>query len=122
MRRSVVVSVLVCAVATGVPAVTAHASKPGCPAEASGARELTVEATADEIFEGLLEKPYVDVTELVAELRVNDRNDDGRLCLLTRWGAHLNPNSNWYRIGVESDLEAPVTFFIAFDNNASAKK
>ena len=74
------------------------------------------------IYAGLLEDPYGSADALATELRSYDRNGDGRLCLLTRWGADRNPNSHWYRVGVDSSLGEPATLFLAFDNNANARK
>lgn len=107
--------------ATGLPAIAAAAPKTGCPAEASGARELTVGDVAEAVYAGLLVDPYGSADALAVALSSYDRNGDDHLCLMTRWGADLNPKSHWYRLGVDS-LGEPTTLFIVFDNNSNARK
>ena len=120
MRRNVISGLLAFAVVVGLPSVTLAAPKAGCPAEASGWHEESVEAIADIIFDGLLE-PGPSLEDLESELQALDRDDDG-LCLLTRWGDKLNLKSHWSRVGLASDLGEAVTLFLVVDNNANARK
>lgn len=96
------------------------APKTGCPAERSGATEVSVETAGATIWAGLLDQsPWPggesEFTELISGF---DGNGDGVVCLTTRWGDQLNPNSHWYKVGVALTGSA-AQLFTVHDNNAN---
>lgn len=121
MRKLVVAGVLTAAAVTGLPAVAGAEPKTGCPPEITGSLQRTVMEAAQTVYDGLLVNPYADVSELAAILDGVDRNEDGNICLLPRWGEDRNPKSHWYKVGMEL-IGEPTTLFLAYDNNSNARK
>jgi hypothetical protein len=120
MRR--ISTALACAaIGSALLAGTAIAApKEGCPA-GQGWDEWTVEAAAARIWPALLDQSAFPggLDEFEGVVRGYDRNGDGAVCIKTMWGEDLNPNSNWYRFGVEM-LGSPVEQFLPRDNNSGA--
>jgi hypothetical protein len=90
-----------------VPAGASAAPKSGCPAASSGWSLHGVMEVTDTILAGLVEPPQ-DLAAFRAEIAAYDRNGDGDLCLVIRWGDQRNPKSNWY----------PVEYFVVSDNRS----
>ena len=98
----------------------AAAQKTGCPA-AEGWNQMTIVEAATAIWPELLDRSVFPggQADLEAALAGFDRNGDGDLCIKISGGDDLNPNSHWYRVGVEV-LGSPTMFFIPSDNNRGA--
>jgi hypothetical protein len=113
-------SVCAAAIATTTPTVSA-APATGCAAGGSGWTEMTVAAIAARIWPGFLDKTAFPggQAELEQVLGTLDRNGDGALCLKITKGEDLNPNSRWYREGIEI-LGTPTEFYNVHDNTANA--
>lgn len=106
-----------------VLSTTASASadpKTGCPV-GTGWNEMTVEEVAARTWPALLDtSPWANEAEYRESfVRPIDRNGDGSICLKIMWGERLNPNSHWYRVGVEL-IGTPTEQFLGHDNNANA--
>ena len=98
----------------------AAAQKTGCQGTDKVA-EVSVEEAAATIWAGLLNKsPWVDEADFPErEVRPEDTNGDGNVCLVIQWGEDHNPNSKWYRVGIEL-IGSPTELFIHSDNNRGA--
>jgi hypothetical protein len=118
--RLIVAVVLAVAMALSFTASASADPKFGCPA-AEDWGLWGVQEAAEEIFPNLLPGllPFETVEE-VAEVidAVYDNNDDGNICLKIIWGDDLNPNSHWYKVGVEL-LGSPTIMYILRDNTAN---
>lgn len=103
-----------------VAGAAAAAPKTGCP-EGQGWGEWTVEAAAERIWPALVNPEAFPggMAELAALIGTYDRNGDGSVCIKVMWGDDLNPNSHWYRFGLEL-LGSPVEQFLPRDNNSGA--
>lgn len=117
-RRSALVCALACALVLGTAVAAAAAPKTGCPA-AEDWTESTVEDAAGTIWPALLDpSPWPDEAAFAALIAAYDRNEDGAVCVKTGWGEDLNPNSKWYKLGIEL-LGSPTQTFIVRDNNSN---
>jgi hypothetical protein len=103
---------------TAMPVLAAQ--KTGCPTAEEWAI-TTVEDAAETIWPALLDKSAFPggQAEFEAALGGFDKNDDGWMCVKTSGGDELNPNSKWYRVGIEL-IGSPTQFFIPRDNNSGA--
>ena len=120
MRR--ITAAFVCAaLATALLATAASADqKTGCPAGQGFTDPTSVADAANAIYPILLDSSaFPSVDDLAADLAGYDRNGDEMLCLKWMWGDALNPNSHWYKVGVDV-LGAPAVQVFAYDNNSAA--
>lgn len=122
MRR--LVAALGCAaLCTSLLATSAFAApKTGCPnGHGFTANPVSISAAADEIFPVLLDPSAFPggTADLAADLAGYDRNGDGYVCLKWMWGDALNPNSHWYRVGMDI-LGSPTEQVLSYDNNSGA--
>jgi len=103
-----------------VPASAAQ--KTGCPV-GTGWAQTTVADAAATIWPALIDPSAFPggIADLEAALDGYDKNDDDELCVKTSGGEDLNPNSHWYRVGLEL-LGEPIQFFIPSDNNRAASE
>jgi hypothetical protein len=118
--RLIVALVLALAMALSFPVGAAADPKFGCPAGEWGL--WGVQEAAEEIFPNLLPglHPFETVDEVAEAIDATfDKNDDDNICLKIHWGDDLNPNSHWYKVGVEL-LGSPTIDYILRDNNANA--
>lgn len=94
----------------------------GCAAPPSAWARTTVSAAAAAIWPRLLDQsPYAGgESEFAGVIELYDRNGDGVICVKAMWGDALNPNSHWYRVGIEV-LGSPTQQFFVADNRARAK-
>lgn len=97
------------------------APKAGCSAAQSGWNETSVGDAAATIWPSIIDTtPFPGgIPDLAAALGGLDKNDDGDLCLLRLWGDDLNPNSHWYKVGIEL-FGSPVIANYVRDNTAAA--
>lgn len=111
------VALLMLSMAAPVAAVP----KTGCSASPSGWLETSVSSAATTIWPSIVDTtPFPGgIPDLEAALGGLDKNGDGDLCLLRRWGEALNPNSHWYRVGIEL-FGSPVIANYLRDNTAAA--
>lgn len=118
-RRLVVVMLLVSTTLVGATATASAAPKTGCAA--GGWQELSVADAANLIFPGLIDPDAVggSPAALAVLLDGYDVNNDDFICLKVLAGEQLNPNSHWYRVGMEV-LGFPAPLFIFVDNPANA--
>lgn len=101
------------------PGATLAAPKAGC-ATAGGFELKTVQDAAALIFPHLLPGQFATQAALAAAIDAayDDKRPDNMVCVKTLWGEHLNPNSHWYRVGVEL-LGEPTHLFLVEDNRAN---
>jgi hypothetical protein len=95
-----------------IPGAASAAPKEMCPGGESGWEEGTVRDAADEIWAGLLDtSPWPGgVDDLAAEIQGRyDRNDNGQVCVATRWGTRPAEQGHWYG----------VTYFLVRDDNSN---
>ena len=119
--RPIVPLVLALALALSFPAGAAADPKFGCPAGEDWGL-WGVQEAAEEIFPNLLpgHRPFETVDEVAEAIdAIFDKNDDDNICLKIIWGDDLNPNSHWYKVGVEL-LGSPTIMYILRDNTANA--
>jgi hypothetical protein len=65
---------------------------------------------------------FADAAEFAQVLDdLYDKNGDDKVCGLERGGDELNPNSHWYRLGIEM-IGEPVHFISIKDNAANGAK
>ena len=119
MRRALA-STLVAAVLLALPATALAAPKDGCAAAASGWHALSVAQAAEDFFPHLLPGQFESAEEFAETLDAYDRDGDDLACVKLMWGAELNPNSHWYRVGFEIGLDEPVHVLLLIDNTANA--
>jgi hypothetical protein len=119
MRRLSLVPLTVALVlALATPALAAP--KSGCPNEASGWQAMSPSDAAEMFFPHLWPGPFPTVAALEADIRANyDQDGDDSVCIKLQWGEALNPNSHWYRIGIEGPLAEPVWVMLVTGNNAN---
>lgn len=123
MRRLLFLACLIVA-ALVVSAPASADPKTGCPADESGWALWTVDGAAAEIFPDLLPGlyPWEDADGLAGFLDERyDKNADDTVCVKALWGDALNPNSHWYKVGVDA-LGSPTVQYFIRDNNANSDK
>jgi hypothetical protein len=110
-------SLLLAAITVG-PA--AAASKTNCGNASSGWTEISTEGAAALMWPTLLDPSiFGSEANLAAAIEGDvDANGDATVCLKQIWGDHLNPNSNWYIIGVDA-IGSPTVASTVHDNNAN---
>lgn len=118
-RRWVTIVIAVLVVSTLTVGSAIAAPKTGCPAGEDWTESLVVDAAAA-IWPALLDpSPWADEAAFASFLDATyDRNGDDAVCVKTMWGDDLNPNSHWYRVGLEL-IGEPTQMFIVRDNNAN---
>lgn len=118
--RLVWATLIALAALTSITASASAAPKTGCPV-GTGWNEMTVEEAAARTWPALLDpSPFADEAEYRESfVRPIDGDGDGSICLKIMWGDKLNPNSHWYRVGIEL-IGTPTEQFIGHDNNANA--
>ena len=88
---------------------------------ATGWTRDTVEGATALIWPHLL-APEVfdkDPAGLAAAIGGDDRDGNGFVCIKTMWGDALNPNSKYYRLGMEL-IGEPTWVFMVHDDRANA--
>lgn len=118
-RRLVFVYVFVLALVLGTVTAAVAAPKTGCPAGDDWTESTVAEAAAT-VWPALLDQsPWANEAAFADFLDATyDRNDDGAMCIKTMWGEDLNPNSHWYKVGLEV-LGSPTQLFVIRDNNSN---
>ena len=110
-------SAMLLAAAVAMPA--AAAQKTGCGGPGSGWTSISVDAAAAAMWPTLLDPSIFGSEAGLAEaIAGEDANGDDTVCLKQIWGDHLNPNSNWYIIGVAA-IGSPTVASTIHDNNAN---
>jgi hypothetical protein len=120
MRR-ITAALASAAVGTALLAGTALATpNTGCPA-GQGWGEWDLEDAAERIWPKLIDQSAFPggIGDLVTALDSYDANMDDAVCVKIMWGEDLNPNSHWYRFGIEL-LGSPIEQFLPRDNNSAA--
>ena len=112
---------VILAAAAALAAGASAAPKSGCPATQSGWSEVSVGYAAERIWPGILDTSpwHDDFDTFLAFVATYDRNDDDDVCLLVMWGEDLNPNSHWYKVGMEL-LGSPTEQYFVHENTANA--
>jgi hypothetical protein len=109
----------VAGLAAAVPGAASAAPKLGCPAAASGWYGGSIGGIASTVWQGLLDQsPWTGFGDFEAEIAALDSNGDGDLCVVARWGDHLNPKSHWYQVGMDA-IGEPASYFLVTDNRAN---
>lgn len=117
MKRLLVPALVVPMLLVVLTSSTFAAEKYGCP---TGWDEMTLDETAAYIWPRLLAQDAFPGGE--TELRdvllapINKNGDDS-ICLKVK--TFTNPNSHWYKVGIEI-LGSPTEFMNPIDNNANA--
>lgn len=112
----VIVALMLSALTIGAASA---APKTGCPAGEDWTESTATDAGAT-IWPALLDpSPWPDAAAFAEFLdAAYDRNGDDSVCAKTLWGGDLNPNSHWYRVGLEL-IGEPAQLFVVRDNNAN---
>lgn len=111
-----VFGVVVVTAVMSVAVVASAAPQKACPTNWD---HVTVEEAAEIIWPHLLDPDALGSEENLAGAIsvVADQNDqDGWICLKVFWGEHLNPNSHWYKVGVELTGAPTISFLTEPDN------
>jgi hypothetical protein len=105
-----------------VPGAAAAADQDGCPAAAGGWTRALVSVAAAEFFDHLVPGQFATVAEFAAAIdATSDKDGDDWICRKSMWGADLNPQSHWYRVGFELGLGEPVHLLLVIDDRANAQ-
>lgn len=119
MRRTIGL-VLGAVLLLAAPAGVVAAPKSGCPAAASGWFLSSPTAAAADFFVHLIPGQFATADAFAEAIDAGvDKNGDDQICVKLSWGDNLNPNSHWYRLGLEL-LGEPVHVMTVLDNNANA--
>jgi hypothetical protein len=102
------------AMLTAFAAAPVAAAPAACPTSWESA---TVHNTAVDFFPHLVPGQFATAAEFeVVISAMDDRDDDGVVCVKHAWGWALNPNSHWYRLGFELGLNEPVHLIMVKDD------
>jgi hypothetical protein len=119
MRRVLIASLLAIGLAA-MPAAASAEQKRGCPGAGSGWSLANVWTEAAAFYPHLLPgHPFASAADFAAFVAsVEDTNGDDWVCVKYGWGEDSNPNSHWYRLGLEL-LGEPTLAMMVHDNNAN---
>lgn len=115
--RAAAAAAVLLALAVAGPASAAQ--KTGCGNNSSGWNLITVADAAAAMWPTLLDPSIFGSEAGLAEaIAGEDDNGDDAVCMKQIWGDHLNPNSNWYIIGVDA-IGSPTVASTIHDNNSN---